>query len=249
VEVSSAAPSEPATATATAKPDDEAKRISELESRLRKAESEIASRKVATASPAPTSSAVPDDVALAAALLRLDVMRQPTHRLSAGDFEFARETAGRVLAARPENAEARYLEAYSRGGLEYVARRDAAAGQALLDAFLQMKRLGRREARPLAFLLRRPDGAFKVPSGWELALAFGDARGEAEGLLEAARAASPGNPRVLVGSAALRRLQGREDEARGFLREACEKGLAEACREAGLEAPASPPRRRPVAGR
>ena len=94
-----------------------------------------------------------------------------------------------------------------------------------------------------------PTAGSGSPSGWELALAYGDARGEAEELLEAARATSPGNPRVLVGSAALRRIQGREGEAREFLRAACEKGLAEACREAGGEAPASPPRRRPAAGR
>jgi serine/threonine protein kinase len=247
----SAVPSGPATSPATAKPDGDAKRISELESRLRRAESEIASRKSAAPSPAPppTAVAVSDDVALAAAFLRLDAARSPTHRLSAGDFEFARETAGRVLKARPENAEARTLDVYAAGGLDYVARRDAAAGQALLDAFLQLKRLGRREARPLAFLVRRPDGGFRVPSGWELALAYGDARGEAEGLLDAARAKTPDNLRVLVGFAALRRLQGKEGEAKEFLRSACQKGLSEACREAGLEASENPLRRRPAAGR
>jgi hypothetical protein len=198
---------------------------------------------------AAVAAAVPDDVALAAAFLRLELMRKPTRRLSADDFAFARETADRVLKSQPKNAEARTLDAYGRGGLDYVAHRDSAAGQALLDAFLQMKRLGRREVKQLAFLVRRPDGGFKVPAGWELALAYGDARGEAEGLLEAARAKAPENPRLLVGFAVLRRLQGKEAEAREMLRAACQKGAVEACREAGAEAPARPLHRRAPAGR
>jgi hypothetical protein len=102
--------------------------------------------------------------------------------------------------------------------------------------------------KQLGFLVRRPDGGFRVPSGWELALGYGDARGEAEELLGAAREKSPANPRVLVGLAILRRLQGKDAEARDLLGSACQEGLVEACREAGAEAPARPFRRRPAAG-
>jgi serine/threonine-protein kinase len=232
------------------KSDEEGKKIADLEARLRKAESEIALRNPgSSSSPAPTAAQVPDDVALATGFLRLEAIRKPTRRLSADDFEFARETARRVLKGVPENAEARVLDAWAGGGLDYVAHRDDAAGRALLDVFLQMRRLGRREAKRLAFLVRRPEGGFRIPAGWELALAYGDARGEAERLLEAARAKAPDDSRVLVGFAVLRRLQGRDAEAHDLLRAACQKGLVEACREAGADLPESPLRRRPPAGR
>ena len=234
--------------------DPDAGRLVALEGRLKEAEAKIAAAAVPRALPieapvpSPTAAALTPEETLAAAFLRLDAVRRPARRLSREDFEFARDAARRLMKERPENPEARYLDAYAGGGLEYVSGRDAVAGQAFLDAFLELKRYGRREVKRLAFLVRRPNGGFRAPEGWELALAYGDARGEAEGFLDAARAKHPDDARVLVGLAGLRRLQGREPEARELLRAACQKGLAEACREAGVPASNAPFRRRPPGG-
>ena len=117
---------------------------------------------------------------------------------------------------------------------------------ATFGAFFRKNDVG----RSLAFLLRGPGGTIVPPSGWELALAYGDARGEAEPFLAAAHAKRPNDPKALLGRAQLRRLEGRTAEfvadlrraalanpapqvRQGILeilRSACRSGLAEACR-------------------
>ncbi|HQR46449.1 MAG TPA: hypothetical protein PK598_10605, partial [Thermoanaerobaculia bacterium] len=123
----------------------------------------------------------------------------------------------------------------------------------------------RREVRPLAFRLRGRGGTIVPPTGWELALAYGDARGEAGAFLADALAKKPNDARALLGRAQLARLEGKAsvfvaDLRRAAalspspqlrqgiaeaLRSACRGGLPEACREAeALATPPAPPRRR-----
>ncbi|HUM01380.1 MAG TPA: protein kinase [Thermoanaerobaculia bacterium] len=268
-----ASPSDPLSKNSPAvfpTPDAEAKKLAELEARLRKAEKELAMSPRAAAVPAPTpapplpahevSAPAPDESPakspaarlLKPALDRLDPSRRGARRLTREDFEVGRAAARSALKEEPEMAEARTLEIYAGGGLAYVVRDDVAASQALVEAFAHAKRTGRREIRPLAFLLRGPGGTIVPPKGWELALAYGDARGEAESLLAAALARNPNDPKALLGRAQLRRLEGRTAEFLADLRRAaeanpapqfrqrilevlksaCRSGLAEACREA-----------------
>jgi serine/threonine-protein kinase len=261
--------------------DAEATKIAELEARLRKAEKELASGSRAAARPAPESPPPPaqavsepqDDIparSAAAKLLqpavdRLDPQRRAARRLTKEDFEVSLAAAQSALKEDPKGVEARYLLIYASGGLAYVARNDEAASQALVEAFAHVKRLTRREVRPLAVLLRAPDGTIVPPKGWALALAYGDARGEADRLLAEALARKPDDPKALVGRAKLRRLEGRMSEfvadlklaaaanpppqilqgILDLLRSACRSGFAEACREAkslGSQPPA--PRRK-----
>ena len=244
----------------------DATKMAELEERLRKAEKELAagSRPAAPAATptalATTRATSEDAVELSAksreakrlvpAIERFDPSRRGARRLTKEDFEVGLSSALAALKDEPALVEARFLEIYSGGGLAYVARNDEAASQALVEAFAHVKRAGRREIRSLAFLLRGPGGTIVPPSGWELALAYGDARGEAEPFLAAALAKRPNDPKALLGRARLRRLEGRTAEfvadlrraalanpapqvRQGILeilRSACRSGLAEACR-------------------
>ncbi len=205
----------------------------------------------------PVSSLLPPEAersrtGLLPALKLLDPSRRPDHRLSREDFESAAIAAREILRRHPEKVEARSVEIYASGGLEYVARKDGAASQALVEAFTYSKLMAHRDIGHIAFLLRGKGGAVVPPRGWELALAYGDARGEAEGLLDEALASRPNDVRALLGRAYLRRVQGRTSEfladlegamkanpgpaARQrvleMLRTACRNGLAEACAEA-----------------
>jgi hypothetical protein len=156
---------------------------------------------------------VPDDPAhpLLAARERLEPARKPTHRLSREDFQFALDEAQRVLNGRPLNPEAKYLETYARGGLAYVAGKDGVASAALVEAFTELRRRKKRESRPIGSFLLRPDGTIGQPNAWQLALGYGDARGEAMGLIEKELAANPRNLRALKARAQLRRMQGLDE--------------------------------------
>jgi tetratricopeptide (TPR) repeat protein len=183
---------------------------------------------------------------------RLDPSKKTGARLSQGDFEFALETARRALKADPELPAAHLLEILASGGLSYVARRDGAASQAVVEAFAYSKRVTQKDLGHLGFLLRGPGGVIVAPTGWGLALAYGDARGEAEALLAEALAKRPNDPKALLGRAHLRRTEGRMSESIAdlrhavranpgpavrqgvleVLRTACRSGVAEACSEA-----------------
>ena len=268
--------------------DAEAKRIADLEARLRKAEKEIAagSRAPGSVAPAPPPTpAIPTGAeppaegnparnaglrALRPAFERLDPSKKAGARLSQGDFEFALDSARHALNADPELPAARFLEILAGGGLSYVARRDGTASQAVVEAFAYSKRVTQRDIGHLGFLVRGPGGAIVAPKGWELALAYGDARGEAEGLLTEALAKRPNDPKALLGRAYLRRVEGRMSESIADLRQAvranpapavrqgvldvlrteCRSGVAEACAEAekmAADFPAGPRRRSPAA--
>lgn len=145
---------------------------------------------------------------LAAARERLEVARTSGHRLTKEDFLFVLEESERALRKRPLNPEAKYLELYARGGLAYVAGNDQVASKVLVEALTPMDRRLKRNAHPIENLLRRPDGSIGEPNAWELALAYGDARGEAMGLLENELSVHPRSQRALRARAYLRRLQG-----------------------------------------
>jgi tRNA A-37 threonylcarbamoyl transferase component Bud32 len=195
---------------------DEDKRIADLEARVREGEAAAALAAHAAGSKAPPPPAEPDSSAalddaahpLAAARARLEPARRLAHRLSREDFQFALGEAQRVLKEHPRNPDAKYLKMYARGGLAYVAGNDSAASDLLVKSFTELHRAAKREARPIAGLLLRPDGTMGQPNGWELALGYGDARGEAMGLIEKELQANPGSPRARKARTYLRRMQG-----------------------------------------
>ncbi|MFI5120411.1 MAG: serine/threonine-protein kinase [Thermoanaerobaculia bacterium] len=199
----------------------EQKRIAELETRVKEAEAAAQAAKSAQSAaaakpplPPPPNpgpdGGVPDDQGhpLLAARERLEPAKKPSHRLSGDDFQFALDEAQRVLKARPLNVEAKYLETYARGGLAYVAGKDGIASAALVEAITDLRRRKKRDARPVGNFLLKPDGTIGQPNGWQLALGYGDARGEAAGLIEKELAANPRNVRALKARAQLRRMQG-----------------------------------------
>jgi len=201
---------------------DEEKRIAGLEARVKEAEaaaqaaqaSAAAKPSVAASRPEPDAEA-PDDPAhpLRAARERLEPAKRPAHRLSREDFQFALDEAQRVLKERPLNPEARYLETYARGGLAYVAGRDGIASAALVEAFTELQRRRKTGARPVGAFLLRPDGTIGPPNAWQLALGYGDARGEAMGLIDRELAANPRNVRARKARALLLRMQGLEAQS------------------------------------
>ncbi len=215
---------------------EEDKRIAQLEVRLRKAEAAAHDSRSLQAAPAPVpppappagvapagpetaeepgGRGVPGPLAgrLIAARERLEPGRKPAHRLSGEDFRFALDEAKAVLEEHPRNPDAKYLIAYARGGLAYLARKDAEAGAILVQAFTEFRRAARRDARPLAALLLRADGTVGSPVPWELAIAYGDARGEAMGLIEQELSVHPRNVRALKARAQLRRMQSGSTDA------------------------------------
>ena len=121
-----------------------------------------------------------------AARERLDITKKPDHHLSKDDFQFALDAARRVIAEHPKSPDAHYLATYAQGGLAYAAGQDAVASGLVVEAVLALQRAGKQDHRALQQLLSRPDGTVVAPKGWELAVAYGDARGEALPLLDRA---------------------------------------------------------------
>lgn len=195
----------------------EEKRIADLEARVKAAEAEARAAKAEAAKPpvppppvAEAEAGVPEDAAhpLRAARERLEPAKKSTHRLSKEDFQFALDEAQRVLKSHPLNPEAKYLETYARGGLAYVGGKDGVASAALVEAFTKLQRGKKAASRPAGSLLLRPDGTIRQPTPWELALGYGDARGEAMGLIEKELSDNPRNVRARKARVLLRRMQG-----------------------------------------
>jgi hypothetical protein len=207
----------------------EEKRIAELERRVKDAETAAREARdtagkvaAAPAVPAvPPTEAGPEDgvhPALAAVRERLDLSKKPDRRLSQDDFRFALETARGVVAEHPRNADARFLETYAQGGLAYAAGNDSVASALAVEAVLALRRAGKADHRALQQLLVREDGTVVPPRGWELAVAYGDARGEALPLLDAAVRENPGDVRARRARAVLRKMHGLEPDGPGARR-------------------------------
>ncbi|MEO8054237.1 MAG: serine/threonine-protein kinase [Acidobacteriota bacterium] len=156
--------------------------------------------------PRPAAAAPLAGHSLAEARERLDVAKRPDRRLSKEDFRFVLEAARGVAAGQPDNADARALATYAEGGLAYVAGIDEAARALAAEAALAFRSAGRQDHRALQQLVVRPDGAVVPPRGWELAVVYGDARGEAMGLLDAAVRENPRDRRAQKARAMFRRL-------------------------------------------
>jgi len=161
---------------------------------------------------APTAAPAPVSHSLVEVRERLDVTKKPDHRLSKDDFRFALEAARGVASEHPNNPDARALATYAQGGLAYVAGKDEAAGAHAAEAALAFKSVGKQDHRGLQHLVVRPDGAVVPPRGWELAVVYGDARGEAMGLLDAAVRENPRDRRAQRARAMFRRLHGLEPD-------------------------------------
>ncbi len=206
---------------------DEEKRIAQLEARVKEAEAAAREARAARATPAVVAAIPPlpppepgrpgadQQVApretlkrLVAVRERLEPGRRHTRSLSREDFKFALDEGLAVLREYPRNPDARYLVTYAQGGLAYVAGKDTLASALLVEAFTELRRTARRDVRPIVGLLLRDDGTVGQPSGWELALGYGDARGEAMGLIEKELQANPRSVRALKARAQLRRIQG-----------------------------------------
>ncbi len=152
------------------------------------------------------------EAAIGATHTRLDLVLGGTKRPTREDFELAAREAHAVLEGEPGKAGARALELYALGGLAYVERRDDEALRQLMAAQAVAGKMGAWEVRLVRALGFRGRGGSGL-EGWELALAFGDARREAGRLLAKELERNPGDPRPLLGRAALHRLDGRSDEA------------------------------------
>jgi serine/threonine protein kinase len=203
---------------------DEDKRIADLEARVKEAEAAARAAEASAASKAVLPPPVPPEPAaaseepthpMAAARARLDLARKATHRLSKEDFQFVLDESQRVLREHPLNVEVKYFEAYARGGLAYAAGKDSVASAALVDALTELRHRKRNAAHPFGSLLVRPDGTIAQPSGWELALVYGDARGEALGLIDKELLEHPRSVRALKARAHLLKMQGLEEAPPG----------------------------------
>jgi serine/threonine-protein kinase len=215
----------------------EEKRISELEKRVKEAEAaaqeartsaekaaaekaaqekaaqekaaqeKAAQEKAAAAPPVPPPAPAPG-APLAEARDRLDVTRKPDRRLTREDFQFAQAEARRVLLEHPKSPEAHYLSTYTTGGLAYANGNDGVASALVVESLVGLRRAGKGEPRILTLLVVKNDGTIVPPRGWELALCYGDVRGEAMALLDAAIRENPRDLRALKARAMLRHQRG-----------------------------------------
>ncbi len=206
----------------------EEKRIADLEKRVKDAETAAqearssaeksaaaekaaqetaAAERAATPPPAPPPAPAPG-APLAEARDRMDVSRKPGHRLTREDFQFAQLEARRVLLDHPKSPEAHYLSTYATGGLAYANGNDGIASALIVESLVGLRRAGKGEPRILSLLAVKNDGTIVPPHGWELALCYGDVRGEAMALLDAAIRENPRDVRALKARAMLRRQRG-----------------------------------------
>jgi tetratricopeptide (TPR) repeat protein len=174
----------------------------------------------------PEAEGAPSDLSLAAARHRIDPFRQPGRKVTKQDFEFARNAALEALKQKPGKPEAQVLATFAAGAIAYLDGDDAAAARALQDVAATATRNAGQTLRGLGLFLRRPEAAPAAPSAWEMALAYGDPRGEAEKLIEKELARSPKDAKLLLGRAQLRRLQGRNEDAAAEAKKAFEAANA-----------------------
>jgi tetratricopeptide (TPR) repeat protein len=172
-----------------------------------------ASRAAEFAPPAPPAGPPPGPVPdLRSYHARLDPTLRGGTRPAREDYDAAARAARAAEQAEPGKPGARALELYALGGLAYVDRRDDEALEKLLAAENAGGRVGPWDLRVLRTVRDRARGGSGA-MGWELALAYGDARREAEGLIAADLKRDPNDPHALLGNAALLRLEHKGDAA------------------------------------
>ncbi|MBK9968107.1 MAG: hypothetical protein IPP07_25820 [Holophagales bacterium] len=150
------------------------------------------------------------DGGLRAQRARLDPVLRGGERPSGADFEAAARSAKEVLDSGAGGPGAKGLLFYAQGGLAYLDRRDDEALRQLFKA--QAAGMEGAWDVPLPPLLGGRERSAGV-AGWELALAFADARREAAASLGKVLAASPADSRALLGRAVLHRMERRSAEA------------------------------------
>jgi hypothetical protein len=160
------------------------------------------------ATAARAASAAEPPAPLAAARDRLDVTKKAGHRLAREDFQFAQLEARRVLVEHPKSPEAHWVSTFATGGLAYANGNDAVASALVVEALVGLRRAGKGEPRIISLLVVKNDGTIVPPRGWELALCYGDVRGEAMALLDAAIRENPRDGRALRARAVLRHQRG-----------------------------------------
>ncbi len=145
------------------------------------------------------------DLELGELALRL---RRPSAR-NADDFERLLDRVRQGLGAEPDSHLLRALEDYAEGGLRYASGDDAGA-RASLQSMRSSLAARRRPAPPW---LAVASGAASRSSDWELALIFGDARGEGLPRVEDHLRDHPGDTAARLGRARLLHVADRHDEA------------------------------------
>lgn len=146
---------------------------------------------------------------------RASGLLRPTRRLSERDFRellaSVAELAPSAARSESERALGAGLEAFSRGGLAWLSGDLAKARQELDRAAEEAARSLSPMANP-GLVLRT--GALDSSASWQLAFAFGDARGDAARLLAEARSAGSLTPaQAEFGTAVVERWDGHHAEA------------------------------------
>jgi hypothetical protein len=162
--------------------------------------------------PPPPGAEVLSESDLAAVSARLDPAARGGRRPTREDFEAVARAARAAVEKAPDKAGARALELYALGGVAYVDRKDDDALRQLLAAQSVAGKVGAWDLRLVRAVAGRLQGGGGI-GGWELALAYGDARREAEALIAKDLAKDAADPRALLGRAALRRMERRSAEA------------------------------------
>lgn len=163
------------------------------------------------APPAIEGGAAGDEGGLRAFHARFDPAVRGGTRPSRADFEAASWSAKQQLDSGAGGPGARGLLFFAQGGLAYLDRRDDEALRQLFKA--QASGLKGSWEVPLPPLLGPRDRGVGGVAGWELALAYGDARREAATLIGKALEANPADSRVLLGRAVLHRMDRRGSAA------------------------------------
>ncbi|MEM7351674.1 MAG: protein kinase [Acidobacteriota bacterium] len=138
---------------------------------------------------------------------RLNALRSFSSRITAEDFERARETAHKAPLRSPRAKMAAATKRYAEGGLAYLAGDDEAAEQALREVLQEQAFVASWGPSPI-MLLASDDIRQRDLLAWELALAYGDARGLAGDLLDQRLAVEPENARYRFARALVHRLDG-----------------------------------------
>jgi serine/threonine protein kinase len=137
-------------------------------------------------------------------------LRRP-QKLGESEFRTLGARIEPALRRRPDSPMLKALQAYARGGLAYAAGDDFQARRAIDDA--RSAHAGSSQAAGFVPWLTAEGRSADQLDDWELALIYGDARGEGWPLVEARLDAHPDDVRARFGHAVLHHVSGRHREA------------------------------------